>query len=424
MFVLPDIISVTIASCRRRLGDPIAENTAEPIWTTAEILGHFRNGLEELCRATGILWDKETLDDTPPACNYEFPFEPSYVTARRIAAYSGVTTLDSEIHVIGYQHECNFSWEAERGSHSQLTLGEIEFPFERDEAPAGSLHQAAVVTLPDGSLQVERVTWDNRRIPPLRSSELERVDSRYEVTTGAVQAYSQDKDGLDKLRKYQIPVATPTMLSPVGVRGIPRGVGILRPGAPIYHMHMDEWGMVFAGVLDSPPSIYGDFFPIPEQPVRLRDVTWLRSDSPFADCTIVGNEGGLRRLPGYHPARSTYGTARHIAPTDHNTAVEYQRTPLPCDSEFDRPQLPPYMVKYVRHYTLWKCLSRKGAGQNLKLAAHFKLRWQQSVALTQERLARVQSQVTHGFGPQGSTPGKPPLARPSSDLDYGQMDNH
>lgn len=430
MFTLPDPLSTVTALVRRRLGDPIpitnedAAAPAEPLWTTDEIEAHFRDGLEELCRVTGILWDKETLDDSPPACNYEFDFERRYVALhiRRFTPVIGTVALLTELHVLGYRYECNFQWEADGGSHSQFTLGEIEFPWERDYAAAGSLHQAAVVPLPDGALEVVRVTWDNKRIPPVRSSDLEHHDPNYETIPGVVRAYSQDKDGLSNLRKYQIPVAAASLLSPVGVVGIPRGVGILKPGAAVYHMHLDEWGMVFGGVLDAPLSIFGDFFQVPTQAAKDKDVTWLRSDSPFADCEVVGSEGGLRRLPGYHPARSTYGTARHIASTVRNTAVETHRSPLVCEQGFDRPQVPAFMVLYARHYTLWKCLSRKGAGQNMKLAAHYKLRWQQALTLTQERLTAIQSQVVHGFGPQGRTPTSPPLARPASDLDYGQMD--
>lgn len=434
MFTFPDALSTTTAAVRRRLGDPVpaandaAATTPEPLWTTAEIEGHFRDGLEELCRVTGILWDKETLDDIPPACNYNFDFERNYITGhtRRFVPVVGSTAIETEIHVLGQRYECNFPWEADRGSHSQLTLGEIEFPWERDYAPEGSLHCAAVVPLPDGAIEVVRVTWDNKKIAPVRSSDLEYHDPNYETIPGVVQAYAQDKDGLSNLRKYQIPSTPASLLSPVGVVGIPRGVGILRPGPPTYHMHLDEWGMVFAGAVDSVPwgvSLFGDFFPIPTQAARDKDITWLRSNSPWANCEVVGSEGGLRRLPGYHPARATYGTGRHIAPTTRNTAVETHRTPLPCEQGFDRPQIPAYMVIYVRHYTLWKCLSRKGAGQNLKLAGHYKKLWLGALGRVEERLNRVQAQVTRGFGPQGTPTSKPPLARPSSDLDYGQMDN-
>jgi hypothetical protein len=138
---------------------------------------------------------------------------------------------------------------------------------------------------------------------------------------------------------------------------------------------------------------------------------------------VIG-DGLLRRFPGYHPARSTNGFARHISPSLRNTAAEYRRSTTPINQLQDRPELPRYQLTYVRHYVCWRALKRRGPGQNLKLAAHYEQRWNMCIARVLRRMEMMNAQRDIVLGGSGEAPGNQPLARPPWQLDYGQMDRY
>lgn len=77
-------------------------------------------------------------------------------------------------------------------------------------APSGldDVASQATYTLPTDLYKIERITWKKKRLIPLRASELQREDPRYETTTGDVWGYIQDGDGIGTIRKVRIPAST------------------------------------------------------------------------------------------------------------------------------------------------------------------------------------------------------------------------
>lgn len=132
----------------------------------------------------------------------------------------------------------------------------------------------ATYELPSDLLVVDRVTWNNARIPPLTARELRAGNSQYRTQEGEVLAYSVEEDGIKYLRKYLVPSATAT-----------------------------------------------------------------------ADQDV------------------------------NNTRVEYFQRAATLADDLDELDLPRYATKYVRYYALWQCLERKGKGQDLKLAIHYRNRY-------------------------------------------------
>ncbi|RPJ54953.1 MAG: hypothetical protein EHM23_27665, partial [Acidobacteria bacterium] len=135
----------------RRLGD-----TAQSIWTGAEIDVYLQEGYDLLTAATGILWDQRYLNDVANQALYD---------------------------------------------------------------------------LPDDLWEMERVTWDDRRLAPATINELMAADGLYETTTGTVEAYALEGDGLRKLRKYRIPTAnaSSTAIAVTGTWGAPRDLTSMDP---------------------------------------------------------------------------------------------------------------------------------------------------------------------------------------------------
>lgn len=400
----------------RRLGQG---GFAVPLWTQTELLGYWQDGLTELTRQTNQIWDRDALDDLPPPANHSFPWEPDFIVSRPPRQVSGISNLDVEIHTIGSRAEYDFPWERDYAP-SSAGPGEMDFTWERLYAPASSLHPAAVVALPEGHTDTERVAWSDRRIDALRSADLERKDRVYESAVGDVIAYTEDKDGYGNLRKYHIPPISPIPHA-VGVRGIPRGV-VDTATLGVFFMHLDEWAVVIAGVLDAPSSLFDGFNP---QILSDTGTSWDDvSSAGFAGMTVEGSVGSLRVLPGYHPAHSNLGIARRLSPSVRNTTIEFRRTSNPISDLSDRPELPPYQLTYVRHYVCWRALKRRGPGQNLKLSEHYRQRWEAGIARVNRRLNLTQSQREIVLGGAGLSPTQPPLARPPWELDYGQLDRY
>lgn len=66
----------------------------------------------------------------------------------------------------------------------------------------------ATYTLPSDLLLVDRISYDGRRLIPLRTTQLTQIDYAAYTETGYVTSYAIDGDGYRTLRKYRIPAAT------------------------------------------------------------------------------------------------------------------------------------------------------------------------------------------------------------------------
>jgi hypothetical protein len=223
-----------------------------------------------------------------------------------------------------------------------------------------------VVTLPTNFYQVERAVWDNKRILPSTAIELES-DPNYETTEGDVIAYRMEMDGINKLRKYRRPSSTSDEYAVTGT-----------------------WGI-------------------------LRDPSDITSDTP------TGTWGAVRRITGEY-ATGTWGLVRRVQKQTDNLKIEYFRRGNTVSDDDDEYEFPDVYVKYVRHYCMWKCYARDGAGQDLELAGHYKQRYDVGVLRIERRKSSIASQVTLKMGGPSPRRHRPP--RPRRPWEFGQIVRH
>jgi hypothetical protein len=297
----------------RRLGDPNGM-----IWDSEEIRNYIDDGYRELTRRTGCLWAMECLPDEAAGFTVTAEWEREYVEAGEV--FLGVA---------------NFTSEFER-DYVDNGVGPANFtsPFEANDGHQTTLYPRAVVDLPDDFLEIERATWNTIRIEALNSRFFEERDSRYEITRGEVTAYTQDKDGLNRLRKWRVPSTAHTF----------------------YELDDDEevWGILVdvSDVDDSSPSgMWGDF------------------------CSIAGEE---------YVGGDPFGIVCGIYRDRNNVRLEYRRRGAGL-SAMQPFEIPDRYTTYVRHYVMARALEREGPGHEPDLSAFYDQRYEEGVAHMLER---------------------------------------
>lgn len=329
-----------LTDVRRRLGD-----SGAMIWTSDELITYMQRGYDELTAETGCLWETGCLPDYAFAFNYTQPFELEYIQAESswlIAGMAQFTCLEERNYVDNGDGPANHTafWEFNSGLVSETVV-------------------AAVSDLPANLNAIERATWNTKRIDALRSRDLERQDSRYELNAGEVLAYLRDKDGVDRFRKWRVPS---TAYTPYSKTAASSEYGILR---------------------------------------RAGDVSTE---------TVIGVWGVLRRIPGQHPIGGPWGNTRTVYKEANNVRLEYQRrgADLSVNQAFE---ISDRYVKYIRHFVMWRALSRDGKGQDLQLADHYRLRYAAGVERISRRRQAVQFQKSYRLGGSGTRGSAPPRAR-------------
>lgn len=381
----------------RRLGDTTATPAASRIWSESYVEGLVQDGARDLAIQTRLFWDMRFLDDLPFTGNYTSPDELAFFNA------------GEEIHnVFYYTATDELDYQSDGLSPANHTDNdERDFFIDSDFI-------SAVERLPDSLYQVDRVTWDRRKMEPMQSRTLQRRDAYYETIRGDALGYLQDKDGLRTLRKYRPPAGRciyyPTLNAFGSLKGFAADITLT---TITLRMHIDQWAAVFGGVLDSAISVLGDGF---MPPAGVGDFA-LVSDALITSTEFSGylglsrdGYGILRRLPGYHPSNGPWGFAKQLSQDSHNTKVEFYRRPRIPQSSKDIFEFPNYMLKYIRHYALWQAYERGGVGQDLKMAAHYKARYQLGVARAKSRVERSKAARLvrmGGTGPTSIYPGRP-----------------
>jgi hypothetical protein len=386
----------------RHLGDSPVESPAEArIWSRSEVQGYLRDGYLDFCRRALLVWDVAYLEALPAMANTDFPWERAFVQATRGPSVSpGVIVTTDQGHLTG-RAVYDFPWEAAFVGGTAAGPRNCGFPWER--AYLTTSVQAGVHDLPPDTIDVQRATHDGRRLQPLRASELEGIDQLYETTRGPVDAYTLNKEGVRRLRLYRIPSAQADHYIAIGQFGIARGSSPTTTALPLVWMHLDEWGIVIAGGLDAPPSVFGDFNPLMGTPSTAS--AWVYA-SEFLDSEVVGTYGLLRRAPNYHPARGPWGIARRFSQDASNTRVEYIRHGG-YPTRQGRFELPDHYLRFLRFYAMARALARQGPGQDLELAEHYRARYDAGILRAG---ARMQAMISHRRWQMGAVP--PSLVRP------------
>jgi len=323
----------------RRLGD-----TDLKVWTAAEIESYVKEGYNELAIRTRCFWDYAFMEDLAYTANYNQSWEKSYLTI----AYDQFTRTES--------------WE-DAYINDGLIPGNHTAAWERPYLTKN--YVSALSELPDNLYEIERAVWDNQRIIPLTTSEIEAADSRYETTEGDVIGYTMGKDGLRKLRKYHKPSEVSDSYTVTG-----------------------NWGL-------------------------------LRSPGDLSSDTPVGTWGVMRRISGQQITGGPWGIPRATANESQNMKIEFFRRGNALTSAASELELPEVYVKYVQHFAQWKALERKGAGQDPDLAEHYRLRFETGVQRIRHRVEAVRKFRVGRMGGALSRGGPPP--KPRLPWQYGKV---
>ncbi len=276
-------------------------------------------------------------------------------------SFSNTQQWESDLGLVDDSHGvANFTYEEER----EFMEGGLEGPanhtgfFEASYLAdiGAAVDIPAVSQLPASLTEIDRATYDSSTIVPLNHSRLAANDPGYETTRGEVFGYVWRKDGIRAFRKVRVPI-TP--------------------------IESTDWGGPWGILRNLPNSI------------------------------PPGGWGTARRVVGHPPQRGgSWGVIRRLFLDAKNVKVEYWRT-----GEMD--DIPEMYADYLRLYAKWKCLTKRGAGQDLKLAANYRMRWERAVMRTKKRVERINS---HRVGRMGGNtrmlhPGPP---RPRLPWQYGE----
>ena len=336
---MADTIGSLITNTLFKLGDNDSD-----LWSRDEIRRYILEAYKSMAQDTGILWDQQVLEDQPQAGNVTCPEELQFLEAGD--TFTGLFSYTSP-------------GEREYIDPGQWNLGPTNHNQVWEAAYLDETYYRAVHELPEELIAIERATWNQRRIEPLRSNELEFSDSQYQTVNGQVEAYLQDKDGVGSFRKWRI------------------------------------------------PSIAADSYVITGMFGLMRSVSDISSE------TVIGSWGVCRRLPGMELADGdgARGFPRRPWKTAHNTKIEYIRKGRAIEDDATEFEIPQVYVKYLRHYAIYRALNRTGEGQDLKFAAFWKSRWDSGLARIRKRKDAMTAGRMRVFGSQDRELCSPPLAR-------------
>lgn len=330
-----------VEALQMRLGD-----TSGQLWTMNELAQYVTEGYNALTLATGCLWATEVAPDYAFASNHSQSFEAEFIEGGNDLAGPAQFTCEFERDYINYA-----DGPANHNHHWEFNSGYVE--------ESGAVTEvSAMVDLPEDLYEIERATWNSRRLATERSRYFENDDSRYELSKGEVEAYTQDKDGLRRLRKWRVPSAA----------FIPR--------------EMDDDSEEF-GILV--------------------DISDIDADTPlntWGDFVHVAGEDGFG---------DPWGIIVGVYSDTSNLRYEYRRRGV--DLSIECFEIPSRYVTYVRHYAQARALEREGDGQDLDLAAHYDIRYAAGVARMLKRQQAMSYQKKYVMGGSPKMDRRLPLAR-------------
>jgi hypothetical protein len=402
-------MTVTIASMRTELLQRLGDSAAQ-IWSGDEIDQNIKEGYNALTQATGCLWATDVFPDYAFAFNYTSAFELDLFVGGDVLSGLAQFTSEFERDYIDNARgpaNHNFHWEFNDG---HVTTTEV----------------SGLADLPEDLFEIERATWNTKRIDACRSRELEADDSRYELNKGQVDAYIQDKDGLRRLRKWRVPSAAyapyPTDESNEGdfdytssfeadlftsVSGIAQFTSAVDADftsdtdGPADHNY--PWEVTEGFAEPAPGNEWGIL-------VQITDIT---TDAPVGEPW-----GDFVQIPGEHAMGDPWGIIVGVYKEPNNVRIEYRRRGYELDDNRDF-EIPDRYTVYVRHFAQARALEREGPGQDLELAAHYQGRYDAGLLRMLKRRQALQYQRKYVMGGGTNLRGRKPLVR--LPWQYGQI---
>ena len=341
-----------VCSAQKRLDDE--DGT---VWAYNEVLLYVKDGYDQLCRRTKCLFDLHVIENIPQVGNWGTDLERSLAEQR-----PGMGLTDERLH---------FTAEHERGARvGGLVGGSTEGPTPGTSPLDGSKYSTFGVPvkvstgrLPDETVDVFRVTWDELELDPEDSARMRMLDTQYERREGGdPRHYTLDKDGLLTLRL--VPPAR---------------------GDAVYPTVDGSWGTM----------------------TQTDDVT----------VTVVGTYGILREVEGAFPAGGPHGTPTRQHPAAKNVVVELARLGRSLDHHAF--EVPDSYVKFVVFWAMHRALKRDGPGQDLKLSKHYADRFELGTQRMRVRLREVHKERVLRIGSTGETQEPFGMGPPQLPYPYG-----
>lgn len=339
---------------QHRLGDD-----AGVVWSAEEVTANLLEGYVRIATQFPVFWDQTYAENLPRGFSVTQPWEVAYLPDSGGFNY-GVANFTAE-----FERQAG----AASGFDTKTRSGPANHtsPFEATDgllARAGSGAIPATSELPKTLTALDRVCWDNRVIDAVEPRSYARLDSRYETTTGPVEGYMWQKDGVRTLRKVRVPAS---QAATVTVNG--------------------SWGL-------------------------------LRRPADLSSDTVHGTWGIARRIPDQHPiGPELWGAPRRPYLDSLNVRVEHFRKGRALLADADVCELPARYARYLMDYAQACCLSRPGPGYDRALADHFDQRWQRGLARIARRVALVDTEHVFVMGGGSARTARPP--RPSLPAAYG-----
>lgn len=325
-------------------------DSAQQIWSYDEIKSSLLRGAR-LMAQRHVMWDQVYLENLAAGFSHTGEFEEEFLTINY-----GRANYTAEFEADYIDDDFVEVDNSRRANHT--SPGDIHHLVEGGASTLGD----ATVELPETLVEIERATNDNRAVDATRVRRVQGYDARYEVTQGEVIAYTWEKDGPHTLRKIRVPNAQ----------------------ADVYEYN-GSWGL-------------------------LRDATDLETGE-----SVEGTWGVLRIVAGHHPIGSTegWGIPRRAYQDDDNFRVDHWRQ-FVVDDDTTGSELPDRYFKYLTDFAQWRALFRNGAGQDLRLAELYKIKWERGLDRITRRLQRKDKErqgILGGgnVGRRGSAPPAPKL---------------
>jgi len=390
------------------------------IWSKAELEGYAQLGYEQFCALTRALWDSRHLparhepvytpdkfarEDAPASSRTWETFVPSQdrpTTRRTTARYAEDLVMVSDpAPFLGGGQE--FARQA--GQMGLITTAP-------DVLWAGVEAPNAEIVLPDDVLEVERVTYDGRRLQALTAQEANRIDCQWEQYSGYPSGFIVRQEGGRKILKlFRGPA------EPADIRPYTQETGILRGG-------LDESDTTTTTVLaaqritltpfalqyTSGPfagqaaSLVSTFFPYPVSPLQLVTVPNRPTVVGWAGLTETagynydgGPYGIARRISGTFCTGGPFGAPRRWNPGEKNTRIDYVRK-APRLTAGQQLHIQDWDARNVLWFVLSRAYSKDCPGQNLKAAEHYQQRWELGVSMVKARWGEVREGLAHVMG--------------------------
>jgi hypothetical protein len=336
------------------------------IWTRSEMALYVKDGYDQFCRRSKCLWDIYVIPNLPPVGNWGSDLE-KYL-AEKTAGF-GVTDERLQFTAEDERGKVTGPYGSYPGGQAQPVSatrpGDRDFMDDYSNLTTSTALQVKGGTLPSGTVEVSRVSYDRRTLTGMSSQRMRELDPRYETRGGEPQWFIFDKDGLFYLRV--VPAAQ---------------------GNASY------------------PTIDG---------------SWGNYNQTDATVTEVADPntawGQLRERSDWFPSGGPHGIPTQVHPDALNIRVEVFR--LGRDLDNYEIEVPEAYKKYIIFWSMYRALEKTGQGQDIQLSDHFKNRFEMGVKRMEAKAREMDKERSGRLGGIGKM--QPfGLGEPVPPYPYGQ----